>query len=60
MCESDERAILDGMLARPEVRPAIEIMVRIQGLLYVQQMAIKDQLYKLITNLDEYLRSLET
>ncbi len=58
--DTDARAILDGMLARPEVRPAIEIMVRIQGLLYMQQMGIKDRLQGLIADLEGYLRALET
>jgi hypothetical protein len=57
--DTDARAILDGMLARPEVRPAIEIMVRIQGLLYMQQMRTKDRLQGLIANLEGYLRTLE-
>ena len=58
--DTDARAILDGMLARPEVRPAIEIMVRIQGLLYMQQMRIKDRLQGLIADLEGYLRALKT
>ena len=58
--DTDARAILDGMLARPEVRPAIEIMVRIQGLLYIQQVRIQDRLQGLIADLEGYLRALET
>ena len=57
---TDARAILDGMLARPEVRPGIEIMVRIQGILYMQQMRIKDRLQGLIADLEGYLRTQET
>ena len=58
--DTDARAILDGMLARPEVRAAIETMVRIQGLLYMQQMRIKDRLQVLIADLEGYQRALET
>jgi hypothetical protein len=58
--DSDTRAILEAMLANPNVRPAIEIMIRTQGIEYVRQGAIRDRLYKLIAELEAYQRKLAT
>jgi hypothetical protein len=58
--DSDARAILDSMLAHPDVRSAIEIMVRGQGVQYMRQLRIKERLHRLIEELETYQRELET
>ncbi len=58
--DSDTRAILDSMLTHPDVRPALEIMIRTQGRQYVRLVAVRDRLHKLIAELEAYQRELET
>ena len=58
--DSDALEILDSMIAHPDVRPALEIMIRTQGVEYVRHVGTRDRLHKLIAELEAYQRELET